>query len=436
MIPAYFAIVLFLGLYKSLNQNKSDFFNLSRSLTLPSFVATLVTTWYGGILEIGRFTFVHGIVTWVIFGFFYYLAAIIYGFLIGPKLYRNNINNIPEYFEKNYGFLSSKICSLILILISSPAPYILIFSTILSHIYGFKMETASLIGIIMSMSYVSLGGFKSIINTDKFQFILMYLGFSLVLFFLVKNYGGISFIINNVSNNHLKLTGDFSIGYIFSWSFIAMITFIDPNIFQRVYSSKNEKIIKKGFLISILFWFIFDFLKISIGLYSFAIFKSELNISNPYLEIADKILPNFYKEIFYIAILSVVMSTIDSFTFVSAETIKKNFLKNINYKKGIWIGTFVTAISSFVIVNNFNNVIDIWYLSGTIGASVILIPFINSLFFHYKTRYPEILMLIPLISSSIWIYLKNPFSIDALYIGILTSISTLYFTSFKSSNNL
>ena len=76
------------------------------------------------------------------------------------------------------------------------------------------METASLIGI-MSMSYVSLGGFKSIINTDKFQFILMYLGFSLVLFFLVKNYGGISFIINNVSNNHLKLTGDFSMGIFF-----------------------------------------------------------------------------------------------------------------------------------------------------------------------------------------------------------------------------
>ena len=89
-----------------------------------------------------------------------------------------------------------------------------------------------------------------------------------------------------------------------------------------------------------------------------------------------------------------------------------------------------------MIVNNFSNVIDIWYLSGTIGASVILIPFINSLFFNYKTRYPEILMIIPLISSSIWIYLKNPFSIDASLHGILTSISTLYFTSFKSSNNL
>ena len=95
MIPLYFIFLLLIGLYNSKNQTKSNYLNLSRSLTLPSFVATLVTTWYGGILEIGRFSYENGIVTWIIFGFYYYLAAFIYGFIIGPKLYENNIKSIP-----------------------------------------------------------------------------------------------------------------------------------------------------------------------------------------------------------------------------------------------------------------------------------------------------------------------------------------------------
>ena len=57
------------------------------------------------------------------------------------------------------------------------------------------------------------------------------------------------------------------------------------------------------------------------------------------------------KNIFYLALLSVVMSTIDSFSFVSAETIKNNFLsKKMNYKYAIQIGLIITAVISYIIV--------------------------------------------------------------------------------------
>ena len=433
MIPLYFTLLLLLGIYKTKNQSKSNYLNLSRSLTLPSFVATIVTTWYGGILEIGRFSYNYGLVTWIIFGFYYYIAAAIYGFIIGPKLYKNNIKSIPEYFNINYGDFSSKIAAIIILLITSPAPYILIFSTIITHIYEFDIHLAAMIGIIMSISYVLVGGFKSIINTDKFQFIIMYAGFLIAFIYLNKNFGGIEFIKTNVTQNHLSLRGDFSLGFILSWSLIAMTTFIDPNIFKRVYSTNNESIIKKGFIISLLFWFIFDFLTISIGIYAYAIIDSNSINGSPYLILVDKVFPPFYKNFFYISLLSVVMSTIDSFSFASAETIKNNFLnKSINYKKAIWIGLIITAFSSYILVINFSNVIDIWYMSGSIGASVLLIPFLNSLFFKYKCHYPVFLMLFPLSISVIWLFYNNPYNIDALYPGIFSSLFIFYLTLDKS----
>ena len=45
-----------------------DYLLAGRRLTLPAFVATLVTTWYGGILGIGEYAWRFGISTWLVFG--------------------------------------------------------------------------------------------------------------------------------------------------------------------------------------------------------------------------------------------------------------------------------------------------------------------------------------------------------------------------------
>ena len=86
MIIIYLFIILLFGLIKNNYNSDEDFIFSSRKLTLPAFVATFVTTWYGGILEIGRFTFENGIVTWIIFGFFYYIAAILLLVFIAPRV--------------------------------------------------------------------------------------------------------------------------------------------------------------------------------------------------------------------------------------------------------------------------------------------------------------------------------------------------------------
>ncbi len=64
VIFSYFIILLILGYkaYKSTeHKSEKDFILANRSLSLPAFVATLVTTWYGGILGVGEFTYLYGI---------------------------------------------------------------------------------------------------------------------------------------------------------------------------------------------------------------------------------------------------------------------------------------------------------------------------------------------------------------------------------------
>ena len=425
MIYAYFIIIFFIGLLNIRPKNKDEYFYISRKLTLPSFVATLITTWYGGILEIGRFSYFNGIVTWLIFGLFYYISAIIFAFYIGPKIHKNNIKTIPEYFKKHYGKTSQKIASLILLLVSSPAPYLMILATLLSHIFQIEFSYAIVIGILFSIFYIYSGGFKAVIRTDKIQFILMYSGFLILFLYLFFSYGGINFLITNVPSKNLTLTGNLPIGYILSWSIISMVTFIDPSIFQRTYSSGDEAILKKGIVISIFFWFIFDILSISIGIYASALIDIKtLNDFNPYLYLADNFLPTFIKNIFLISLLSVVMSTIDSFFLVSSMLVTNNLLENKNESiKQPQLVLILIGIISYIIAINFTFVIDVWYIFGSIAGSSILIPFLLILFrTEIKLKYPLLTLISPVLVSLIWLYANYPLGIDIMYPGILTSL--------------
>ena len=418
----YLFIILGVGLLSKKSLSEDDYLFASRKLTLPAFIATFVTTWYGGILEIGRFTFENGIITWIIFGFFYYISTVLLLIFIAPKIHKNNINTIPGYFHRNFGYISGIISSIIILLLSSPAPYLMIFATIFNHVYDINYIYSILIGLFFSVSYIMLGGFKSIIKTDKIQFILMYVGFIIILIKLYSDFGGISFLINNSPEGHLELSNKLPLGYIISWLFISMITFIDPNIFHRVYSAKNQKILYNGILLSIAFWIIFDFLTISTGLYASAIIKSSDITSSPYLVLSDMVLPPYLQIFFIISLLSIVMSTIDSFTFTSAITIGNEMKNNKSMKFNTRIGLLITSIIAVVICISFNKVIDIWYVFGSIGASSILIPLLKIIFnTDYKINYPTLTLIVPGAIASIWIYLGYPYNIDPIFPGIVSS---------------
>ncbi|MCH8548089.1 MAG: hypothetical protein LAT80_04375, partial [Balneolaceae bacterium] len=69
IVASYFFFLIWLSWKKGVGEESEENFLLSgRKVTLPAFVATLVSTWYGGILGIGEWSYQFGISQWLILG--------------------------------------------------------------------------------------------------------------------------------------------------------------------------------------------------------------------------------------------------------------------------------------------------------------------------------------------------------------------------------
>jgi SSS family solute:Na+ symporter len=404
-LVGYLILLFYIGYrsYRRTNvKDENDFLLGNRSLTLPAFVATLVTTWYGGILGIGEFVYSYGISAWIILGLPYYIFAALFAYLVAGKVRAAGQFTIADIFYERHGRSVGILGSIFLLFMTSPAPYILMIALLLQLMLGWSFIISLLVGTTVSTLYVFWGGFRSVVQTDKLQFIIIYGGFIVILVFLWTTVGGASFLSQKLTASHLSWIGENSLQYVIVWFFLASWTFIDPGFHQRCSAAQTLQIARKGILISILFWFIFDIMTITVGLYAAATLSGiEPLLSYPLL--ADTFLPPFLKGLFLTGLLAVIMSTIDSFTLLSAITFGRDLVWRIkrNNKYSISkltrIGLILTALISMVLCSLFPSVIKLWYIIGSLFIPPMLIPLLTAYYPSYKL--PTRLTLVIMITS-------------------------------------
>ena len=409
LILVYFMAVLLVGVYNTRSDSTSDYMLMGRKLTLPAFVMTLVSTWYGGILGVSEYSSTYGISNWVIFGLPYYVFGIVFAMLIAKKARALEVNSLPEILVSDYGKNAGRLASVWVLLLASPAPYILTLGLILNFFLGMNLVIAIITGAGFSLFYILNGGLTSVIKTDKLQFILMFAGFLVILIVLGGTYMSPIDLWYSLPETHTSLTGGQSFAYIVVWFFIGSWTMVDPGFHQRVYATTTQGIAKRGILWAVLFWFIFDLMTTLTGLYAFSFLPSETVPSQAFLVLGNAVLPIGLQGLFYVGILATVMSTLDSNTLVSGITLGKDILSTFPSFKSHSTHVLIKASMLIVIIIGIimaiwmPSVIDLWYTFGTISIPALLMPTLFSIFKRPLTQRAVLLNLsIPPLASFLW----------------------------------
>src|SRR5712691_5560175 len=127
-----------------------DYLVAGRRVTLPAFVATLVATWYGGILGVGEYSYRFGISNWLVFGVPYYVGAALFAFLIAKRARRSRLYTVPDQLAAAYGRPAGLLGACVIQILSSPAPYVLMLGILLQTMFGGPLWVAILVGTVVS----------------------------------------------------------------------------------------------------------------------------------------------------------------------------------------------------------------------------------------------------------------------------------------------
>jgi SSS family solute:Na+ symporter len=323
----------------------------------------------------------------------------------------------------------------------TPAPYMLMLAVLLQVVTGWSLPLCLLLGTVATTAYLFFGGLRADVNTDAFEFILMFIGFAVILPFAYERFGGFEFLRANVPPLHLTWNGGNSIQFVLVWFFIALWTLVDPAFHQRCYAAKSGEVAQKGILISIIFWFIFDAMTATAGLYARAVLPGLQNPVMAFPLLAELALPPIAKGMFYIGMLATIMSTLNTLAFVSATTLGRDIV--LRLRSGVdesravgstrW-GLLVTAAFSIAVALAIPSVIKQWYTIGTVVIPGLLIPLVTSYFERWKVdaRYAFTAMLLGWLTSSAWLVVGwtqrigssefYPFGIEPMYPGLLVSL--------------
>ena len=435
IVLGYFALVFIAGFLIKPAKKIENYFLAGRKLTLPMFIATLVTTWYGNFLSMGELAYSQGLVMWLTQGFFWYLVYFFVAFFLAKKIHKTKLFSIPDQLEKSYNKGTALLGAGVNLLLMVPAVYILSLAYICQWIFGWDKITCVLVGTLIPLAYMLRGGFKAVVITDMIQFIFMFLGIALVIPFAYFKYGGFEFLQANLPSSHLSFTGDWSWQIILAWFLIAMWSIVHPGFYQRIFASPDLKTAQRGILWSIGFWFVFDMMINLVGLYAFAVMPN-IDPSKSLLIFATDTLPVVAKGIFLTGLVATVMSTLDSLGFSSAMSISYDIVRRLNkkikdetvIKINNWALIAVLGLGIITAIY-FESLIELMYVRGTIAISALLVPLLASYYFKTKVKAGLRSIIAGILGASMAYILKSQgiLELEPIFLGLISSILAYIF---------
>ncbi|HET9941671.1 MAG TPA: hypothetical protein VFR25_11280, partial [Candidatus Eisenbacteria bacterium] len=273
---------------------------------------------------------------------------------------------------------------------------------------------------------------------DAVQFVLMYLGFLIALPLLVARYGGLSFLRAHLPATHFVWHGGNAPQYIFVWYLIALQTLVEPTFYQRAFAAVDEKVARRGVLISIAFWMLFDFLTTATGLYARALLPNLKDPVAAYPALAVDILPPVVRGLFYLGLLATVMSTVDGYTFIGGVNFGRDLIwrwrgdkDESRVNRYVQVGFVVTAIVSILLALFVRSAVDLWHDVGSVGVPALLIPLLAS--YSERFRLPPRAAVASMLAGAgvalLWLLSRYfawtpgyPLGIEAIYPGLLASL--------------
>ncbi|MFC1723620.1 sodium:solute symporter [Nanoarchaeota archaeon] len=363
LIVAYFVAITVIGYISRKKAGKEDFLLANRNLgvwhNLATITATKITT--SVIITYVALVYMFGIsAIWAYIGTVLgYIMFYFFGKRLKWESAKYRYYTLADYFYRRYGNTAGKMAGLIV--------FASFFFNFTIQLIGGAMVIEQLLGISFVLSavfmagvilfYLFVGGFKAVVKTDVVQVIaILVLFFGLgAMFFTNFHYDPVQWQI--MSAGPQMIIPLLIIGMLFPFS--------AADLWQRAYAAKSVRTFKKSFAIGAVIYMLFGLLITVIGIivkYNLPGIEAESAMIQGFFQL----LPSGMVGLGVVALFAAIMSTADSYAFISASVLVQDFLfrgrmKHIVVRQLKYALVVVVGLGTLCAVM-FNSLIDAVYL--------------------------------------------------------------------------
>lgn len=431
-LVAYFLILLYIG-FKSKNQNKQEFIIGSRQVGILPTIGSLASGFRDGaglILWMGMaFSIGYGGL-WIIFGI---MLGLILLALIGKKVRniaeKKDFITVGDMVASNVGTITEKVISLIVLIFSALyiAIQIFIISNLFERILNISPIWGASITVFVVGFYVMIGGYSTVVKTDVFQFFLV-ISLLVVPFFLHPSVSDIKKVETLFSLPLFDRIGMFGMGFFYVFS--------GAEIWQRIFSSKNSKVISISFPASALFLLIMTITLIFIGYGAKNIIDTNTLPNDVFFTLFESNFISKYLLAFIgVAVIAISMSTLDTFAYLFSSTFLQNIKKKYNnsqkqYVLSTRITIFILLILMSILALTISDIIQ--FLFNSVSLMFIISPILvfSALdFFKPSLKLDLFISTILIICVSIYVYMLTNNLFENFMMNLIPAILSLFLTT-------
>lgn len=430
----YLAITIGIGFVSSRRiKNATDFAVAGRSLPFFMSSAALFATWFGSetILGASGEFIKHGVTGVIEEPIGAALCLILVGVFYAKKIYRSNQLTFSDLFKDRFGKKAELISALVMIpsFFSWIAAQFLALGYIFQTVFGISLTLGIVLAAALVVFYTALGGMWAVSITDTIQMTVIIIGLIIVLIILIGQANGKD-LFGGLPKDFFSITNEKVLSkweWLGAWITVGLGSIASQDVYQRVISSKSEKVAVRASLTSGFMYLIIGFIPLFIALIGSRLYP-ELYLADPNNFISNLIVqktPEWIKIVFFGALISAILSTASGALLAPSTVLAENILKprfpEINLLKMMrWSVLGVAVVALFLAFNN-QSIFELVGLASSFGLVSLFLPFTFTLFIKSTTSYGVIAgMLLGLGSWVIAEFFQT--EVPSIFYGLLFSL--------------
>ena len=357
-------------------RSQNGFFVAQRQISVAFITGSLVATAVGGSVTVGMagLGFGRGLtgVWWLLVGS---IGLIILGVFFARKVRGTALYTLPELVEKQYDRRVGLAASILIVIawVGVVAGQIVAAGKVLSILGLGSGNLWMVIFTIVFVAYTVVGGQLSVIRTDLFQAIIIYLGIFIGLGLFLPQVGGLDGLRLSLPQDFFS----FPVSSQFDWKALLSLLIlvgatyvVGPDMYTRLFCARNERTAQRATFLSAFSFIPLAFAIILIGMGAKVLYP-QISPEQAFPQVISGVLSPWLGGLVLAALVAALMSSADTCLLsqgvILTQDIIKRFHPSLSEKKTIWLTRL--------------NIIVLGLLA--LGLAMILKGVISSLLFAY-----------------------------------------------------